>query len=227
MNTIDLLDKLNFPTKLGLDGDDALFNKKTIMDAYLSAASLQFNSQLYSGESFTSNSNNEGSTYSLNQMCSDLIKPSSVDLFKMLKSDDAFYNQEQVDDMRIVLDINKPTDVANQVMSEVVPYKCQEVSESPEQIETESDSYTKIEAENHKKKSRGKKGDKSDINIIINEERRRLLKKLDSCEGDRIVFKRRVKNSKKNQANAENYRGSKYWGVSKNKSKWQVSLLFV
>lgn len=50
MNTIDLLDKLNLPSKLGLSDEDALFNKKTIMDAYLSAASLQFSKQFLVGE---------------------------------------------------------------------------------------------------------------------------------------------------------------------------------
>ena len=73
------------------------------------------------------------------------------------------------------------------------------------------------------KQKNKKDGKKSDINQLIVDERRRLTKKLDSCEDDRIVFKRRVKNSQKDpKISADTYRGSRYWGVSKNKSKWQV-----
>jgi len=230
MNSIDLLDKLNLPAKLGLEGEDALFSKKTIMDAYLSAASLQFNRQFFSNESIYNNGINDGG-FSLNQMCMDLPKAPSVDLFKMLGSDSVTTdNSEEGTDTKIVLDLMKMNDMnsyCNHMMPEVVQDKSQEVSQSQDQIDTESESYTKLETEHKKhsaKKGKAKRGDKSDINSIIQEERRRLCKKLDSCSEDRVVFKRRVKNAKKNQANAENYRGSKYWGVSKNKSKWQVSV---
>jgi hypothetical protein len=102
---------------------------------------------------------------------------------------------------------------------------CQEGSS---QGETESESYTKHEAEQVaivKSSLKGKKKiDKDNIGEFIAEERRRLMKKIDTCDFGRIVFKRRVKNSKKDpKISADNYRGSRFWGVSKNKSKWQVS----
>lgn len=103
--------------------------------------------------------------------------------------------------------------------------------EGSSQGETESESYTKHEAEQvavAKSSLKGKKKiDKDNIGEFIAEERRRLMKKIDACDLDRIVFKRRVKNSKKDpKISADNYRGSRFWGVSKNKSKWQVGLIF-
>jgi hypothetical protein len=68
-----------------------------------------------------------------------------------------------------------------------------------------------------------KKSQKANINEIISEERRRLIRKLESSTSERIVFQKRFKNSKKDpKISADNYRGSRFWGVSKNKSKWQV-----
>jgi hypothetical protein len=227
MNTIDLLDKLNLPSQLGLDGDNALFSKKTIMDAYLSAASLQFNKQFMSGDNLYSTNNG----FYDNSMNMDLPKTSSVDLFKMLGADNvSTVNDDDSTDTKIVLDLMKMSDLnqhTDPIMTADLVISPKVQSDSHDLIDTESESYTKLEADHKKvsaKKGKGKKGDKSDINVTINEERRRLLKKLDSCEDDRTVFKRRVKNSKKNQVNAENYRGSRFWGVSKNKSKWQVMI---
>lgn len=133
-------------------------------------------------------------------------------------------NEEDCLDTKIVLDFSDLLKSASDIplLQDAQTMKSQEVSQSQDQLDTESESYTKLEMM-QKGASKAKKSDKSDIGTIIGEERRRLLKKLESCDDDRIVFKRRVKNNKKNQANAENYRGSQYWGVSKNKSKWQVS----
>lgn len=223
MNTIDLLDKLNLPSKLGLAGDEALFNKKTIMDAYLSAASLQFNNQFMTGDNMYMNNQ-----FYAGQM--DMPKASSVDLFKMLGSDSAStVNNDESTDTKIVLDLMKMGDLSPQAdsLSADLVNDSQKHTESQDLIDTESESYTKLENEHKKttqKKAKGRKGDKADIKFTINEERRRLVEKLDNCDDDRIVFKRRVKTAKKTQANAENYRGSKYWGVSKNKSKWQVMI---
>ena len=41
MNSIDLIDKLKLPSLIGLEGEEALMSQKTIMDAYLSAASYE------------------------------------------------------------------------------------------------------------------------------------------------------------------------------------------
>ena len=225
MNTIDLLDKLNLPSKLGLAGDEALFNKKTIMDAYLSAASLQFNTQFMAGDNQYCYDNQ----FYAGQM--DMPKASSVDLFKMLGSDSAStVNNDESTDTKIVLDLMKMGDLSPQadpMMADLVSDIHKKHSDSQDLIDTESESYTKLENEHKKttqKKAKGRKGDKADIKFTINEERRRLIEKLENCDDDRIVFKRRVKTAKKTQANAENYRGSKYWGVSKNKSKWQVMI---
>lgn len=234
MNTIDLLDKLNLPTRIGLAGDEALFNRKTIMDAYLSAASLQFNRQLFGLESsLNSGANEKGqdSTLSLNQISADLHKPSATfDLFKMIGDDGAPLGEStDQNETKIVVDLLRLSENPLADLYEPTPaiLNCQEASNSLG--ETESESYTKLEAEYSppvKTSNKGKKKvDKSDISEIISEERRRLLKKLDSCTNDRTIFKRRVKNSKKDpKISADNYRGSKFWGVSKNKSKWQVSV---
>ena len=76
--------------------------------------------------------------------------------------------------------------------------------------------------------TRKKKSEKADIEEFITNQRRRLEKKLEACEGNRMVFRKRVKYSKKSpQTKDEDFRGSSYWGVSKNKSKWQVSTIVI
>lgn len=230
MNTIDLLDKLNLPTKIGLDEHDVLLNKKTIMDAYLSAASMQFNRQLYSNDCLFNTGNFELESFSFANMCTDLVKSPSFDLFKMIGSSGDSFNNDESSDTKIVLDLSQAdyAPQSYQVMPGLVQDKCQETSQIHDLADTESESFTKLENEHQQKRkirrTKSKRSDKGDINDLINDERRRLLAKLDSCESDRIVFKRRVKNNKKDlSANADTYRGSKFWGVSKNKSKWQVN----
>lgn len=236
MNSIDLLDKLNLPIRIGLVGNEALFNQKTIMDAYLSAASIQLNKQLFGLDSSCTwlgngRANNEN-IFSLNQISSDLPKmSSSFDLFKMLDAKSpAFEDNDDIIETKVVLDLMKikdyPLTDVHDSGRNILQY--QEVSNS--QNETESESYTKLEQEMHIRDSspqrKGKKKvDRSDINHLVSEERRRLLKKLQACENTRMIFKRRVKNSKKDpKISADTYRGSRFWGVSKNKSKWQVSV---
>ena len=99
-----------------------------------------------------------------------------------------------------------------------------------EKVETESDICSKEASERPRKARKSaasakKKSAKGNVNEFIAEERRRLIKKLNSCDGDRVVFQKRVKSSQKDpKVTADNYRGSKFWGVSKNKSKWQVMI---
>lgn len=235
MNTIDLLDKLNLPSKIGLEGEDALFNKKTIMDAYLSAASLQFNRQLFGMDSLCTgvvNDRSSDSLLTLNHLAGDMPKPSgSFDLFKMYTGDAANSSTEvNFNDTKVVLDLMKIRDypLTDMYDNNKGIFHSQEASNS--QSETELESYTKLETDHvdaqKPKKTRGKKkNDKLDINEFVSDERRRLLKKLESCEEERTIFKRRVKNNKKDpKISADNYRGSRFWGVSKNKSKWQVMI---
>ena len=236
MNTIDLLDKLNLPVKIGLEGDDALFSKMTIMDAYLSAASLQCSRpKFFPDNSFNWSYNGGASDFMFmqSQMTSDVGRNAPFDLFKMIGADGVPQGQEDEDsETKVILDLMKLKDLAQFDTDELRQGrgKCQDDSKGHDQIETESESYTKLETEMKKEKMKkskkeGKKTSKSDINQLITDERRRLLKKLDSCEDDRIVFKRRIKNSQKDPTvSADTYRGSRYWGVSKNKSKWQVSI---
>lgn len=226
MNTIDLLDKLNLPTRIGLEGDEALFHQQVIMDAYLSAASVNFNRQLFGVDSSVSamDAKSFDGMFNLNSASAELPKPAmNIDLFKQYGQD----NQDAVcdtyaNDTKIVVDLMDLYEAKADIL------QCQEGSS---QGETESESYTKLEAEIKKStpkssKKGKKKVDKSNIAEFVAEERRRLMKKLASCEMDRVVYKRRVKNNKKDpKVSADNYRGSRYWGVSKNKSKWQVSAL--
>lgn len=66
--------------------------------------------------------------------------------------------------------------------------------------------------------------DQNDVEFI-QEERRKLLAKLEKSEDERIIFNKRSKKLRKNAKHGDkNYRGSRYWGVSKNKSKWQVMI---
>jgi hypothetical protein len=234
MNTIDLLDKLNLPTRIGLEGDEALFNQQVIMDAYLSAASVNTNRQLLGGDGSAnaSDARSFDGMFNLNSASPEMPKGNmNIDLFKAYGQD----TQEAVcdsdlNDTRIVVDLMKLKDypLADLYEAKTNILQCQEGSS---QGETESESYTKLEAElnraTQKPSRKGKKKvDKSNISEFVAEERRRLMKKLDSCEMDRTVYKRRVKNNKKDpKVSADNYRGSKYWGVSKNKSKWQVCLV--
>ena len=66
---------------------------------------------------------------------------------------------------------------------------------------------------------------KFDAAEFIKEERRKLLVRLEKSEDDRIVFHKRSKKLRKNAKHDDvNYRGSRFWGVSKNKAKWQVMI---
>jgi len=221
MNTIDLLDKLDFPLKLGLEGENALVSKQTLMDAYLSAASLQFNRQLFgldTNQTLLSDLN-------LNRVSAELpVLSSNFDLFKRFTPEiESSINSKDLLDTKVILDLNK---FDSMQMSKSNEPKVNISHEGSSQPDTELDSYTKIEEKATPKPAprRGKrKVDKTNIGEFIADERRRLMRKLESCEEDRVVFRRRVKNSKKDpKVSAENYRGSRYWGVSKNKSKWQV-----
>ena len=62
------------------------------------------------------------------------------------------------------------------------------------------------------------KSEKANIGEFIENQRRRLLKKLEACKDTKIIFKKRIKYSKKDpKISEENFRGSSFWGVSKNK----------
>jgi len=64
-----------------------------------------------------------------------------------------------------------------------------------------------------------------DASEFMREERRKLLLRLEKSEADRVIFKKRTKKLRKNAKHDDvNYRGSRFWGVSKNKSKWQVMI---
>lgn len=233
MNTIDLLDKLNLPTKIGLEGSDALLNKKTIMDAYLSAASLQFNRPaIYPEPTLGWNMG----IPSLNQLSFNMGKCPAVDLFKMMGSDvtSTTGHSEYSADSKAMVDLAKFQDLApvgalvNNCSREILSNE----NMNFDNTYNEADSFTTLEADYKQEPKRASKGkgkkkvEVSDINETIAKERRRLLTKLDSCEDTRVVLHKREKNAKRNpKVSADNYRGSKYWGVSKNKSKWQVCFL--
>lgn len=236
MNTIDLLDKLNFPVKIGLEGENALFNRMTIMDAYLSAAALEqsiLNSTMNS-YGFNNSDRSQDYLFAQPQNQNDFGGISQPNLFKQIEAGSKLVDQEDSNDTKIALDLSKFKDLwqieaddRKQRMG-----RSQDDSKGHDQIDTESDSFNRLEAdfkafEKPEAKKVEKKTDKSDVGSLINDERRRLLKKLDSCDDDRIVFKRREKNGKKDpKVSADTYRGSRYWGVSKNKSKWQVCYFF-
>lgn len=64
-----------------------------------------------------------------------------------------------------------------------------------------------------------------DPHSYMENERRKLLVKLDKSNDDRVIFSKRVKKLRKNaNHSAQSYRGSRFWGVSKNKNKWQVMI---
>jgi hypothetical protein len=155
---------------------------------------------------------------------------SQFDLFKQVGTEGKQVDQEDSNDTRIALDLSKFKDLWQIDAIERKPKitKSQDDSKGHDQIDTESDSCNKFEYDLKQYEipeiKNEKKTEKSEIGSLINDERRRLLKKLDSCDDERIIFKRREKNSKKDpKVSADTYRGSRYWGVSKNKSKWQVS----
>lgn len=64
-----------------------------------------------------------------------------------------------------------------------------------------------------------------DATSFMKEERRKLMLRIEKSDDDRTIFKKRTKKLRKNAKHDDvNYRGSRYWGVSKNKSKWQVMI---
>lgn len=215
MNTINLLDKLELPVKIGLDGEDLLFHKKTIMDAYLSAASLEFNRQLFGLDNTAASM----SFLDLKEAGGVPALPQEFDLFTLFTPEiDSSATVPKIDNLKT------PYDLANVGQMKPLTQLCQDGSS---QGDTEIDSSTKIEKAEKvaPKPKRGKrKVEKVNIEEFVADERRRLLKKLESGM-NRIIFKRRIKNTKRDpKVSVHNYRGSKYWGVSKNKSKWQVGI---
>lgn len=188
MNTIDLLDKLDLSVKIGLEGSDALLNRMTIMDAYLSAASLQCKRPKFCESPYSWNYS--GCTtdflFSQTQQTNDAGRPAPIDLFKMIGKDGVPVGQEGDDNFsRVTLDLMKLKDLAQFDIEEqrLAKGKYQDDSKGPDQIETESESYTKLELETKLEntamnRKTGKKTNKSDINQLIMDERRRLLKKL-------------------------------------------------
>jgi hypothetical protein len=235
MNTIDLLDKLNLPIKLGLEGDDALNSQKTIMEAIISAASLQMNHLLYNTEMVrTTPPLNRASSgeVTLNQLSQDIVKHSqSFDLFKVFCDDVSAVSEDFTSgETKIVVDLYKLQESSLDTASEGDHRVHCFGKAITEKVETEYDIYSKVEPEKMRKTrknvtSTNKKSAKGNVNEFIAEERRRLIKKLTSCEGDKIIFQRRAKSNQKDpKVTADNYRGSKFWGVSKNKSKWQVMI---
>lgn len=108
MNSIDLLEKLNLPNRIGLEGDDALFNKQVIMDAYLSAASLQFNRQLF-GMDNTKNmldGKSQDTMFTLNSLSAELPRISAnIDLFRAYPQETSELNEDfESNDTKIILD---------------------------------------------------------------------------------------------------------------------------
>jgi hypothetical protein len=227
MNTIDLLDKLNFASIIGLQGDQALQSQKIIMDAYLSAVSAQPCKKTFGQD--TAITIGVNAEVSLNQLSADIVKPNmSFNLFNVFK-DDLLPAEtiQHTQSNQVMLAANNSRSSLDQL------YQNNKISTEAERsnsdhVDTESDSYTKHEMEQAKKtapKIGRKKSQKANINEIISEERRRLIRKLESSTSERIVFQKRFKNSKKDpKISADNYRGSRFWGVSKNKSKWQVMI---
>ena len=48
---------------------------------------------------------------------------------------------------------------------------------------------------------------------------------MERSNDEQTIFYKRIKKLRKNAKHGDtNYRGSRYWGVSKNKSKWQVMI---
>jgi hypothetical protein len=126
--------------------------------------------------------------YVQSQTAADMKRDAPFDLFKMIGADGVPIGQEYDDnDTKVILDLMKLKDLGQFDPDEIRQgtTKCQDDSKGHDQIETESESYTKLEIEMKKEKSKkskkeGKKTNKSDINQLITDERRRLLKKLDT-----------------------------------------------
>ena len=82
----------------------------------------------------------------------------------------------------------------------------------------ENSTTTKLSAETVAKKD-------NDPNEFMKEERRKLLLKLQNSQDDKVIFTKRSKKLRKNaKHDDESYRGSRYWGVSRNKCKYQVMI---
>ena len=226
MNSIILLEKLYSPTNLGLENEITLLNQQTIMDAYLSAASVETNRQILGIDSMPGYVNKCAND--LFQDLDKLVLPENFekfDLFKKFTPEiDAQISIKKPCESNFQIHFNKEISVSmekntqQKTVTSVAP-------ETTIHEETELDSYTKIEPKQIQIKETGKERiDKNNIGKFMKNERRRLLCKIKNCRDERIVFRKRTKHSKKNpNVSLENYRGSKYWGVSKNKSKWQVS----
>jgi hypothetical protein len=82
----------------------------------------------------------------------------------------------------------------------------------------ENSTTTKLSAEVVAKKE-------TDPNEFIKEERRKLQVKLQNSTDDKVIFTKRSKKLRKNaKHDDESYRGSRFWGVSRNKCKYQVMI---
>ena len=146
MNTFDLLDKLNLPVKIGLEGDEAMLNRMTIMDAYLSAAALQSN-RGSSVNSYSWSYNDRTPDFLFSQPQQDFGGISQFDLFKLIGADGKPVDQEDSNDTRISLDLSKFKDLW-QIESDDRKQrigKSQDDSKGHDQVDTESDSYNRFE----------------------------------------------------------------------------------
>ena len=110
MNTIDLLNKLNLPSIIGLENDNSIFNKTIIMDAYLSASSLRFNKQLFGVDSTQTSMMNYLSINGIGAVMPRLS--SNFDLFQRYTPEiDASISQAGFADTRILVDFGKSIEV--------------------------------------------------------------------------------------------------------------------
>ncbi|CAI2374765.1 unnamed protein product [Moneuplotes crassus] len=217
MNCQSLLEKLSHPLSLGLETERASSLQEIVLGAYLSASKMEITDKIQVSSlglfcpPFTCEVRKESNTQ--DPKTSDAKGACIED-----KAQTQQLSQMEFDSERLVLDLNCSSD----------PSAPKDSLKESEIIDLTSTRTVDLVPKSPLKPRRTKKKfrvDRNNIEEFTANERRRLMKKLQSCSQEKLIFQKRIKKVKKDpKISEEDYRGSKYWGVSKNKARWQVMI---
>jgi len=223
MSSLTLSAKLQLPFKLGMQQNQCAYLEQILMDSFISGATMD-KSMEYAGVSSYPQTG-----ASLNEVSRSLNSWDLITKLNKKEEKDSASSQIYMDSMNYGF---QP--ITDQLSTDFVSYEQNVQNLQPiqikldtlkDEISTEQSLDNSTTTKHSKEIKTPKKGKDSDAVSFMQEERRKLIQKINKSSDDQAIFQKRVKKLRKNaQHGAESYRGSRYWGVSKNKSKWQVMI---
>lgn len=223
MSTPSLSTKLQFASKLGMGHAQCAYLENILMDSFLNVYAEQ--RTMHSGRNLAA------PIQTLNDLSANLSPIDLISKMGQKEEDKAFQSMEKLfAPLQMTLCQDSSTEIDQ--VSECLKFTSPILSETIENKivkQDESDNVSKTNEENTITSNIAKDYTPSkkdfDSNHFVHDERRKLLNKLEHSTDDRIIFNKRTKKLRKNaKHDDESYRGSRFWGVSKNKSKWQVMI---